>query len=997
MALRGIYTIPAGWPFVDALAAGILDEIGPDPAALADVTILLPTRRAVRSLREAFLRLSDGKPLLLPRMTPLGDIDEDELLIANTDELSGGGLDVPPAISGLRRQLLLARLVRKAQPDMPVEQAAMLALELGRLIDRVRTERLSFDRLGDIVPEEHAEHWQQTLEFLKIVTQHWPAILADEGALDAADRRNRLLASEAERWRAHPPSGLVIAAGSTGSIPATADLLAVIPTLPRGVLVLPGLDPTVSPDVAASALEDAQHPQHGMLRLLAHLDEPISRVTLWPTQPARITHPDRAGLLSEIMRPADTTKAWRDIARPSGAALADVSRIDCPGADEEARVIALLMRGTLETPGHTAALVTPDRTLARRVAAELRRWQIEIDDSAGHPLATTPIGAFLRLAAELVAQDFAPISVLALAKHPLAACGMAPSAVRRLVRRLEISTLRGPRPAPGLAGLRSALAASRAKDDSALKGLLDALEHASAPFSELIAQPSAAFSDLVSAHIAMAEALACSDEQSGAHRLWHGDAGEAAASFVAEAIEAASALGDIPPRSYAGLIDALLGGRVVRPSYGAHPRLFIWGLLEARLQHADVMILGGLNEGTWPPDGEADPWMSRPMRKAFGLPPPERRIGLTAHDFAQAYAAAEVVLTRAARVDGTPTVPSRWLVKMEKILDKFQLHPEEYSERTARQWLYWQALLDAPDPNREIRTDRRPAPKPPIAARPRQLSVTQIETWMRDPYAIYARHILRLRELDPIDTAPDRADYGTIIHRILDEFIRQHPQTLPPDVFEKLSALGEKKFAEQSVPPGVRAFWWPRFLRIARWIAESEPERRLGLAGIASEVSGELTVDGPAGPFKVTAIADRIDRMDDGSLQIFDYKTGAAPSAKEVAAGFAPQLPLEAMIAMAGGFPGIKGGDISKLSFLRLSGGNPAGEEKPAASKETDPQTLAEEARAGLIGLVASFDWEDTPYEARPRPDMAPRYSAYEHLARVKEWAAGNDGEGGET
>jgi ATP-dependent helicase/nuclease subunit B len=330
-------------------------------------------------------------------------------------------------------------------------------------------------------------------------------------------------------------------------------------------------------------------------------------------------------------------------------------------------------------------------------------------------------------------------------------------------------------------------------------------------------------------------------------------------------------------------------------------------------------------------------------------------------------------------------------------LTKFDLLPEHYSERSARQWLHWQAQLDAPDPMREIRTDRRPAPKPPVAARPRRLSVTQIETWMRDPYAIYARHILKLRELDPIDAAPDHADYGTIIHRILDEFIRQHPQNLPFDAYEQLSALGAEKFAERSVPPGVRAFWWPRFLRIARWIADTEPERRNGLVDIASEVTGEMSIDGPAGPFRVTAIADRIDRMDDGSLQIFDYKTGTVPKATEVIAGFAPQLPLEAMIAMAGGFTGIKGGDISKLAFLRLSGGNPAGEEKPAASKETDPRTLAKEAREGLIGLVASFDREDTPYEARPRPDMAPRYSAYEHLARVKEWAAGNDGEGGET
>ena len=993
MALRGIYTIPAGWPFVDALAAGILDEIGPDPASLADVTILLPTRRAVRSLREAFLRLSEGRPLLLPRMMPLGDIDEDELVIAGADELSGGGLDIPPAFSGLRRQLLLARLVRHAQPALPVEQAAMLALELGKLIDRVRTERLSFDRLSEIVPEEHAEHWQQTIKFLKIVTTHWPEILAGEGAIDSADRRNRLLAAEAERWRRHPPQGLVIAAGSTGSIPATADLLGVIPELPRGVLVLPGFDPAITPGEVEAALGDVQHPQHGMLRLLARLDEPGARVRAWPKQPARITHPDRARLLAEVMRPAETTPAWRSMSAPSTAALTDVSRIDCPGADEEARVIALLMRETLQTSAKTAALVTPDRTLARRVAAELRRWNIEIDDSAGYPLATTPVGAFLRLAAELVAQDFAPVALLNFAKHPLAACGMAPADVRRLIRRLEIAILRGPRPGSGISGLRAAMRASSAGKDRELMNLLDAIEAASTPFATLAASPRAQFAELVAAHIRMTEALACSDTEMGADRLWSGDAGEAAASFVSETIEAAGALGEIPPAAYCGLIDALLGGRVVRPSYGAHPRLFIWGLLEARLQHADIMILGGLNEGTWPPDGEADPWMSRPMRKAFGLPAPERRIGLTAHDFAQAYSAPEVILTRAQRVDGTPTVPSRWLVKLEKILTKFGVFP---SERNARQWLDWQALLDKPE-IAGSRPDRRPAPKPPVSARPRQLSVTQIETWMRDPYSIYARHILRLKELEPLDAAPDRADYGTIIHRVLDDFIRAHPTALPADAYQALHDLGTRRFGEQSVPPGVRAFWWPRFLRIARWIADSEPERRIGLSQIASEVNGAFTIDGPAGPFKVTAIADRVDRMSDGSLRIFDYKTGAAPSPKEVAAGFSPQLPLEAMIAMAGGFTDIAKGDVSALAFLRLSGGNPAGEEKSAANKDSDPKRLVEEARDGLIGLVTSFDNPDTPYEARPRPDMAPRYSAYEHLARVKEWAAGPDGEGGES
>jgi ATP-dependent helicase/nuclease subunit B len=976
--VRGVFTIPAGWPFVDSLAAGILAEAGDDPAALAEFTLLLPTRRAVRSLREAFLRRAEDRPLLLPRMMPLGDLDEDELAIAAGEEMLDAGADVPPAISGIRRQFLLTRLVQKSQA-IPVEQAAMLALELARLIDRVRTERLSFDGLKDIVKGELARHWQLTLDFLEIVTKHWPRLLEEEGAIDAADRRNRLLEAQRRRWLAEPPAGPIIAAGSTGSIPATADLLAVIATLPKGAVVLPGFDPEMESEVAEAALADPQHPQHGMLRLLRHLDVAPLSVKPWPTPAPRATARDRIELLAQAMRPATMTTSWRDLTAPPDSAIMDFTRIDCPGADEESRVIALLLREALEAPGRTAALVTPDRRLARRVAAELRRWEIEIDDSAGTPLATTPPGTFLRLVAEAVAQAFAPIPLLALLKHPLAALGAAPATLRRQARTFEMDVLRGPRPAPGLESLRV----------PAHRRLIDALDAATAPLAACHARSLVPFPELLAAHVQAAEALAASDEDRGDRLLWAGEAGEAAAAFVAEAMEAGAALGEVAPDSYAALFDALIGTRVVRPRYGTHPRLSIWGLLEARLQQADLMILSGLNEGTWPPDGEADPWMSRPMRRDFGLPAPERRIGQTAHDFAQACAAPEVVLTRAERVDGTPTVPARWLVKLEKILAKFEII---LSIDEAAQYLRWQEDLDrAP---LVARVDSRPAPCPPLLARPRRLSVTQVETWMRDPYSIYARHVLGLRELDPVDAAPDRADYGTIIHRTLDDFVRRFPDVLPLDAYEQLCALGRARFDEEGVKPGVRAFWWPRFERIARWFVASEIGRRIGIESITSEITGKLTLNGPAGAFLLTGTADRIDRFVDGRLRIFDYKTGAVPTAKEVAAGFAPQLPLEAAIAEAGGFDGIPGAPVAELAFLRLTGSEPAGEIKPA-SKDTDPSTLAAEARAGLQGLVDHFDRADTPYEARPAPAFAPRYSPYEHLARVKEWASA-DGEGGE-
>jgi len=553
------------------------------------------------------------------------------------------------------------------------------------------------------------------------------------------------------------------------------------------------------------------------------------------------------------------------------------------------------------------------------------------------------------------------------------------------VRALETFALRGPRPAPGLAGLAAA-----ADGDARARDTVAAFTDAMRPFAEAVAAPTAELGDIVARHIAAAEALARDDDVDGAQRLWAGAAGTAAADVVAELRDAADALGQVEGAAYAALFEALIAGRVVRPAYGLHPRLHIWGPLEARLQHADVLILGGLNEGTWPPEAAASPWMSRPMMAAFGLPSPERRIGLSAHDFVQAFAAPRVYLTRAERVDGAPTVPSRWLMRIANLVRGTE-HADGFAD--PEDWSAWQALLDRPaESAARARAELRPRPCPPVAARPRELSATRIETWMRDPYAIYAEFVLGLRALDPLDADSSRADYGTFIHAALERFIRRHPPPapLPPDAEASLLALGRETFAAVLDRPGIRAFWWPRFARIARWFVAEEGERRAGLAASATEAKGWLELPGSAGPFAVRATADRIDRDNDGRLVILDYKTGAPPKTDEVAAGFAPQLPIEAMIAEAGGFADVPAAPVARLEYWRLKGGDPVGEIKVLP---LDPGRLVAEAREGLARLVAAFDDPATPYEARPRPDRAPRFSDYEHLARVKEWAdiAGDD------
>ncbi len=977
-----VFAIPANLPFLDALVAGILAQAGPDPLALASYTILLPTRRACRSLREAFLRANQGKAQLLPRMSPVGDVDAEELTFTVEDPaLEGGGLDIPPALPNLRRRLLLTRLVlawakKRSAGSLAPGQAAPLAAELARFLDEVQTEGCDLGGLGGLVPEDYAAHWQQTLQFLTILTEYWPGVLEEAEAVDPATRRNRLLAAQAEAWRRSPPTRPVIAAGIGGGVPAVDDLVATVASLPNGSVVLAGLDREADETSWEAIRADPTHPQHLLGGLLLKLGIEPGEVDPWPTPGLDAAPQARQNLLREVLRPAAESDRWRAIDTLGKDALDGIQRLDCPGPQEEAGVIALLLRKQLVDPGKTAALVTPDRSLARRVAAELRRWDIEIDDSAGAPLNKTPPGAFLRLVLELAAEEAAPVPLLAALKHPIAAGGRAPEIFRALVRRLEEKVLRGPRPAPGFEGLRAALD----KDEAGLLPFIADLEKILAPLLEALAQPEIGLAEIAAIHIGVAEALAASDAEAGPARLWREEAGEIAAEFLNELLTGASGFPALRGRDYPPLFEALLSGSVVRPRFGRHPRLAIWGLLEARLQCADLIVLGGLNEGVWPPQTPSDPWLSRPMRRQLGMPAPERRIGLAAHDFAQAFAAPRLVLTRATRVEGTPTVPSRWLLRLDTVLRAAKLDRSLDGSETL---LRWQEMLDRPTERIEVRP---PEPRPPLEARPRRLSVTQVETWMRDPYAIYARHILGLKALDPLDADPGVAERGEFIHDALDIFVRRFPDGLPEDAIPQLLAIGQEAFGAALSRPGVRAFWWPRFERIADWFVTLERTRRLLLAECRTELSGELTIDAPGGAFKITGKADRVDRLRDGGLAIVDYKTGGVPRAEEVALGYSPQLPLEAAIAEKGGFPGIPAGEVAELDYWRLTGGDPAGEVRSALSRNGSLRDLIDGALNGLTALVEKFDDPATPYLAQPWPDKAPRYTDYAHLARIKEW-----------
>jgi ATP-dependent helicase/nuclease subunit B len=993
-----IFTIPPTLPFADALAAGLLARAGGASEVLARMTVLLPTRRACRALREAFLRQSGGRPLLLPRLRPIGDVDEEELVLTAGEYEAGDAFaEIPPAISSLRRRLLLAELIRKFEErrgsDVTPDQAAWLAADLARLLDEMQTERRDAAGLAALVPERFAAHWQHTLTFLGIVVEQWPEILAAEGALDPAAHRNRLLEAQAAAWRAKPPVDPVIAAGSTGSIPATADLIATIAGLPQGMIVLPGLD-TELDDAAWTEAEDApSHPQHGLARLLARLGVARKQVAVWDDRDSTrdgaappFLASARLKLLSAALRPAEAPARrpgeGLDAETVSRAFAGGVTYLECTNPREEAAAIALALREQLEQPGTTAALVTPDRDLARRVVAAMRRWNIEIDDSAGTPLATTPPMAFLRLVLDAGHEDFAPVPLLAMLKHPLAAGGRAPGAFRAHVRGLETAALRGARPPQGLDGLRQRAAAHAV--------FIDGLAYRLAPLTAALAEKVAPVETLLRAHVEAAEALAADDAAKaggdGAARLWAGEAGEAAARFIDELAPALRGCAPIRPRDYPELFEALLAGAVVRPRYGTHPRLAILGPLEARLQRFDLMVLGSLNEGTWPAAIAADPWMSRPMRQDFGLPLAERRIGLSAHDFVQAAMAPAVVLTRSLRQAGQPTRPSRWLLRIEAELDGLGLFKSEspYKLASWRSERYQSIAraLDTPDKDAPGPV-ARPAPCPPVSARPRKISVTQVELWRRDPYAVYARHILRLRPLDPLDADPSAAELGTALHDALAQFIqRLGAGPLPANAIEQLIEDGDTALSDVLDKPGVWAFWRPRVARIARWFVGAEAARRLaGTLPLETEIKGELELAAPAGPFTLEGRADRLDRQADGTLAIIDYKTGTVPSKEEIELGFAPQLALEAVLAEAGKLGG-HAGKVTALEYWRLAGRD-GGEIKPVRN---DVRALVAEARDGFEALVAAYDRPDKRYPAAPRPARAARFNDYLQLARTFEW-----------
>lgn len=1047
---RRIFTVPTGRSFLAELARAVLAGELPTPAggapdllALTDTTILLPTRRATRALSAAFLAAGRQRAMLLPAMRPIAEADEDlGILSSFTDAAAGhdGDADQPPAIGALERRLVLTQLVMRwlaaeaARRDSDIAhlgpdpvalgrdtpaKASGLAAELARLMDMIETEGVSLGRLQELVPDTLSAHWQKTIDFLAILTEQWPIYLAAGDMLGPADRRNRLIHAEAARLAAHPPRGPVIVAGVTGSIPATAELMRQVLRLPQGAIVLPGLDldldeaswEAIAPaDPAAE--RHPEHPQYGLKILLDRLGVSRAEVGVLAGAPPTGAEKARARLISEAMRPAGTTGLWRGFAESAdraeiAAGLEGLSLLSAPSAEDEAEAVALILREALETPGRTAALVSPDRLLARRVAVRLEAWGIRVDDSAGRPFPKTVPGAFLDLVVEAFQHDFEPARLMALLRHPLTRLGLTAFEVRRTARALELVAFRTTYLDRGLDGVVNALAhAEREVSDktrrdravsrlwpedwAAARDLVARLGEAYEPLVALAAEGGViALARLAAAHAETAERIARLPEAEATAEdhspLYQGEAGEEAAALLAQLMDTSMPAPAIESGDYADFYRSLVASENVRPRVPVHPRLSIWGPFEARLQRPDVVVLGSLNEATWPETVDPGPWLNRPMRRALGLPAPEEKLGHAAHDFTSLLGAERVYLTRAEKVAGVPTVPSRWLMRLDALLDGLGLAGTLERDRT---WLAWARARDritAP-----VRIDP-PAPRPPVALRPRTLSVSAIEDWIASPYTIFARHILKLDPLPALGRSPDASLKGLLTHEIMKRFATRFPAALPHDSEHALRTIVGEVLAPYAASPRVAAFWRPRLERFAGWLADTEPARRAEVTRVVAEVSGRREIEGPAGAFVLTARADRIDIVG-GGLIITDYKTGAPPRDRSVTQLLAPQLPLEAAIAAGGGFEGLGASVVTALRYIRASGGEPPGEEHTVAAENVGG--LAAAALDNLARLVAEFDDETTPYAALRRAGFEYRFDDYAGLARVAEWSGQASEEG---
>ena len=1014
--LCGFYSISAGRPFLNDLAHYLLNQTDHDPFALADISVYLPTRRAVRTLQTILVQNSPCGVTLLPALKPLGTPDEDDFLY--TDILHDDVEDFPPAMSPMERRLVLARLIAAGYEPLSGQDnqvgALRAAMELEGLLDSFYTEEIPLEAIEKLTPQDEmlATHWQVSRQFLSTITTVWPNYLKDRGLMDPTARRIAMIRQITRQWQDKPPTCPVIIAGSTGSTPAVAAMMQYVASLHQGLVILPGLDQHMDENSWGS-IDDA-HPQSGLKALLNTLDLNREKIKHFPVPkksapfdseanhaPGTYHHIERHHLLSLALRPAEKTDDWLSILKELDdkrlqQALHGLTLLEAPDEEVEATLIAIAIRQTLEVPEATAMLVSPDRDLTRRVEEKLKRWAIDADDSGGTPFVHSRRGLFLQRVANWLASPGDPVALLALLRHPLFKPHDINTDDFETATNLIDQACRGTSPGIGLQAIRTRLkhlATHNALNTALL--LMEKLEAQTASWAEYCANNETPdFGALLKEHLAIAKSL-CTDPQieHASSTLWQDEDGIAGAQLMDMLIDCAGLVSSPAIHEYPSLFRQLIAGATVRRQRAAHPRVVILGPLEARLQSADHVLLAGLNEGSWPGDASVDGFLSRPMRLQVGLPSPERRTGLSAHDFAQYASMPNVTITRALRSANTPTTPSRWVVRLKTILTGNGLLPEIDGSSLA---LARARLLDKPAHRKSIPP---PAPRPPAAARPSRLAVTRVETWLRDPYALFARYILKLRKLDRFHEPFGRREIGMLIHTAFERYA----DTQKHNMASMIKIINEL-IDHYALPPHARALWQMPLQRAGEWFVHWHEARSQEGHPAIIEGQGKIQLNVDHCAFTLEARADRIDLIHDDGEQgaaVYDFKTGTPPSLKQIAT-FSPQLPLTGLIVEQGGFTNLTASP-RRLAYVKSF--NQRGRTNTSidpANCLTDQQALdsVRNAETALRALIKAFSETKTPYLSQPRPEYMNDYGDYDHLARRQEWAqehddgSGNQGNG---
>lgn len=965
-----VFGLPPGVDFGQAVINGLLTRCDLSrPEALAQVVILVNTRRMQRRLRDLF---DAGPARLLPQIKVLSDLGT-----------GPAAAHIPPAVPALRRRLELSQLVAgllDRAPDLAPRSALFdLSDSLAQIMDELHGEGVDPAIFANMTVPDGSDHWERSRQFLSIVTRYFGDTAE---APDKEARQRRVVEDTVARWAITPPTHPILVAGSTGSRGATALLMDAVARLPQGAVILPGFDfdlPEPVWDGMTDPTLSEDHPQFRFKRLMDRLAVKRADIAHWhDVAPA---NPARNKLISLSLRPAPVTDQWRMEGAEFGplhTALQGVTLIEAPSPRAEADTIALRLRHAVEA-GQRAALITPDRTLTRQVAAALDRWNITPDDSAGLPLQLSPPGRFLRHVADAMARTITAETLLTLLKHPLCHSGGGDRGGHLLrTRRLELHLRRYGPAFPTGDAVRDWAAKNTGNDD----GLPVWAAWLGTTLDQIAATKDGPLTALVETHVTLAETLA-QGSVDGPHGLWAESAGREAQHAVADLRAQADAGGPLTALDYANLFNSILGTKEVRNPDTGHPNILFWGTLEARVQSADLVILGGMNDGVWPERPQPDPWLNRQMRHEAGLLLPERRIGLSAHDYQQAVAGREVWISRAIRSDEAETVPSRWLNRLSSLLlglkDQGGAAAWDAALSEGNRWIAAAQTLSQPDA--PVPAARRPSPRPPVAARPRTLAVTDIAKLIRDPFAVYARRVLGLSALDPLVGSADAPMKGTALHKVLEVFVKTGIAPDDPAARNTLMDIAQTVLEQECPWPTARRLWLASVDRFAdHFLTDETARRRLG-APAAFETWGEILCDGPDVTLK--GKADRIDLTPDGSAVIYDYKTGTAPTPTQQK-HFDKQLLVEAAMIERGAFKDIGARTVTGAVFIGL-GSDP--KNQPAPLDTISPADFWQD----LKSLLLAWQDADRGYSARLAHFQDRQASDYDHLSRFGEWDMADD------